>query len=336
MKSKRMIFVPVVMCGLLGLFAAAVAPAGNSEFIIHKVRSGETVSLLCIELYGHYTPEMGEVFLKENPSVGNINVILVGQQLSFHNPDYKAPVAPTPKDTGAGSSAASIFEKKLSITQAVVTYAEGDVSLISSGAASARKLAANTLVYPGDVIRTASNGRVELIINRETVVRIKENTNITLEALRDLKNNQGTTKVNFSIGSVWTKMRKFKDKLTRFQLELPTAIAGVHGTVYQTCIKPDSSSEVKVYDGEVSVSNVARKSLAASGAQEVSGPEEVPGPEEVSMEAWTQIVRSMQQLRIDKKGVPTKPAAFSKNPQDSWEQWNEERDKRIAQLFTEI
>ncbi|MBD3346260.1 MAG: hypothetical protein GF401_14490 [Chitinivibrionales bacterium] len=324
--SVKCMFAATLLAGGI-LFTAAVSSNPGQEFITHTVAKGETVSLLCIDYYGHYSSEMGNAFKEINPSVQNINLIHVGQKLKFANPDYKPQAKKSPSP---------LFEKKVSITQAVVTYVEGDARLISGS--HKEKLTSNTIVNPGAIIETASNGRVEMIINKESVVRIKENTRTTLGTIRDKKKNKGTTEMNFTIGSVWTKVKKFKDKISRFQLELPTAIAGVHGTVYQATVDNDSSAEVKVYDGEVSVKNNPKTAALSptEGFHEVSGPEEVSAPHEVSLSEWSQIIRSMQKIDIDKEGHPGKPESFSRASDDDWEQWNEKRDKRIAKMFMEI
>ena len=123
---------------------------------------------------------------------------------------------------------------------------------------------------------------------------------------------------------------------SRFELEMPTAIAGVHGTIYQTTVNSDSSAEVKVYDGEVEVSGKKRETEKKPVKPKVmTRPFEVSGPRQVTMEEWTQIVRAMQSIRIDSDGVPSDPAGFEKAPDDDWEKWNEERDKRIAEMFSE-
>jgi hypothetical protein len=165
---------------------------------------------------------------------------------------------------------------------------------------------------------------------------MKEDTRLTIETFRRNAKKKGKTRMSFSVGSVWSKVKRFKDKVSRFELELPTAIAGVHGTVYQARIAGDASAEVKVYNGSVAVRNNPSAPSRTAGVHEVSGPDEVPGPHEVSVEEWIRIVRDMQKVTIDKNGEPSSPQSFSRNPQDDWERWNAERDKRIAEMFAEI
>jgi hypothetical protein len=326
MKLNHLFAIIVVSAFLHGAVAAPkIDPA--LETFKHTVKKGETVSLICIDYFGYYGADLAKAILKDNPSFKDLNVVYPGQAITLHNPDYKSekPVLANP-----------VFERRVQAMQGVVTYVEGDAMLIPKGGKARQKLVPNTIVYPGDVVQTMAVGRVEMIVNRETVVRLKENTRMSIDAFRDMENNAGRTKMGFSIGSVWTKMKQFRDKAGRFDLELPTAIAGVHGTVYEATIEKDSSSEVKVYTGEVAVkNNPAVKAAPAGGAAEVSGPGEVEGPREVSLDEWVTIVHDMQKIRIDKKGKPRAPEDFKKSDDDSWEKWNLERDKRIGELFEE-
>jgi hypothetical protein len=311
-------------------FAAGSAPKidASKETFSHIVKKGESISLICIDYYGYYGKDLAKAIVKFNPSIKDINLIFVGQAIVLRNPDYKSE-KPVPAET--------VFERRIQALQGVVTYVEGDASFVPKGSAAKQKLLSNTIVGPGDIVSTSANGKVEMIINRETVVRMKENTRMTVDAFRDPGKTSGRTKMGFNIGSVWTKMKRFRDKVSRFELELPTAIAGVHGTVYEATIDKDSSSEVKVFTGEVAVKNnpAARAPMDTGGVNEVSGPGEVDGPSEVSMDEWVSIVHDMQKIRIDKKGQPKAVEGFKKNDGDSWEKWNLERDRRIAELFEE-
>ena len=327
MKLKHLSAI-IVVSAFLNTAVAAPKIDPALEIFKHTVKKGESVSLICIDYYGYYGAELAKAVLKDNPSLKDLNLIYPGQAITLHNPDYKSE-KPAPANP--------VFERRMQAMQGVVTYVEGDALLVPKGGKAKQKLVPNTIVYPGDVVQTMASGRVEMIVNRETVVRLKENTRMSIDAFRDTGTSVGSTKMGFSLGSIWTKMKQFRDKISRFELELPTAIAGVHGTVYEATVDKDSSSEVKVYTGEVAVKNnpAAKKAAAPGGAAEVSGPGEVEGPREVSLDEWVTIVREMQKIRIDKKGKPRAPETFKKDAEDSWEKWNLERDKRIGELFEE-
>jgi phage tail protein X len=333
MISKRFLVGSVTALMSIAAFYAAkpAETAPDKAVIVHAVKKGESVSLICIRYYGRYTDAMGGAVKKINPSVKDINLIFAGRKLTLPNP--ARPAAAPQVDT---SREAALFEKKVNATQGVITCVEGKAFVTAKGTTAKKKLMVNTLVYPGDVVETGTPGRVEVIINRESVVRMKENSRLTIEAFRDNVQKKGPTRLGCALGTVWSKIRKFKDAVSRFELELPTAVAGVHGTIYQASVSTDSSAEVKVFDGEVAVKNrPASKDESAGEPTEVSGPGEVKGPSEVTMEQWTAIVRAMQKMGIDNKGNPSPVQQFAKDTSDTWEQWNEERDEQIEDIFEE-
>ncbi len=319
---------PLLCCLFLSLIGFTAEKQDTQ--ITHKIKKGESVSLICIDYYGRYTPKMGDAIKRGNPTVTNINVIQTGSTLTLQKP-----YIPSKKKTPSASVA--LFEKKAAVTQGVITCVQGGAFVTKKGGSAKSKLTVNTLVYPGDVLQTDAKGRVEIIVNRESVLRMKENTRLTLDAFRDKGKKKGKTTCDLKGGTLWTKVKKFTDKICRFELSLPTAVAGVYGTVYQTSLAQDSSAEVKVYNGEVAVKNQPESKVPPAPGEiaEVAGPGEVAGPHEVSMEEWTQIVRAMQKITIGKDGTPSDVTPFEKEPSSSWEQWNEERDKRIAELFSE-
>jgi phage tail protein X len=314
----------------LALLALGAAPQPkDQDYISHTVRQGESVSLICLRYYGRYSTELGAAIRTANPSLRDVNLIRPGQKLRLRKPIPPAQAARSslpPKE-------AQLYEKKVSATQGVATFVQG-TAVLKRGKEQPAKLTVNTVVQPGDIIETGSDGRVEIIINRESVVRCNANTRLTVAAFRDNATKEGRTRISFSLGTLWTQVRKMKDKICRFELELPNAIAGVHGTTYQTTVAEDASAEVKVYDGEVAVKGKpAGQAPAPPGPPgEVAGPQEVPGPQEVTMEQWIHIVRSMQKITIDKAGKPAPPVEFKKKKQDEWEHFNEERDRWIADI----
>ncbi|MBD3393811.1 MAG: LysM peptidoglycan-binding domain-containing protein [Chitinivibrionales bacterium] len=313
---------PALLATVALCMLAATQPV-DDQYLVHTVKKGESLSLICIDYYGRYTDGMGIAVQHLNPGLKDINLVYVGQKLKLRNPNRK----PAPRAPGAA------LVKDVKATQGVVTFVEGKAYLLGGGNKAKRMLSVNTVVAPGDTLVTGPGGRVELIVNRESVVRMRANTRLAITALRDNAGKKGATSMGFSVGTVWAKVRKLAGKASRFQMQLPTAVAGVHGTVYQASVAADSSAEVKVYTGAVAVEGHSQKGGAAGGAvSEVAGPQEVPGPHEVTMEEWVHIVRAMQKIAIDRDGGASGPESFAKVA-DEWEKWNEQRDRRIAEMF---
>jgi len=98
----------------------------------------------------------------------------------------------------------------------------------------------------------------------------------------------------------------------------------------------DSSSQVLVYDGNVSVSPASsaggkqQSGLKPGQPKQVQGPSQVQGPKEVSVGQWLEIVKAQQQIVVKPDGSYAK-SDF--NLQDDakldWVKWNKERDKML-------
>jgi hypothetical protein len=121
-------------------------------------------------------------------------------------------------------------------------------------------------------------------------------------------------------GKTWAKVQKWAGALVNYQIQLPNAIAGVHGTVFETEAKADSTGTVAVYQGEVGVSNIpssTKKSLA---------PNAVDAPKEVTQGEWTTLLKDGMRLEIAKSGTPGAPQTFAADGNSDWVKMNQERD----------
>lgn len=335
MQFRKTTIIIISLSIVLAAYMIFANSSSQDQYIYHTLRRGESISFICIKYYGHYSEKMGTSIKKWNPRIKNLNRVSQGTKLKLldPNPPKKSITKKTPKKSSP------LFTKKIDVTQGVITYVRGDVYLKRKNSSSQRRLAVNTLVYPGDEIMTKANGYAEIIVNRESVSRLRGNTKLVLQKYRNAQQKKGKTTFKVIYGTIWSKIKKYKDKVSRFELSLPTAIAGVHGTVYQTEVHNDSTSDVKVYRGEVAVKNQenSQKSQNSSGGlDEVNGPSEVKGPHEVSMEEWTRIVRSMQKISIGKEGKPSDVVPFKKDQSNEWEVWNEKRDNILDEFFLEL
>ena len=62
MNNKK--YFSVVIFTFLIAFVYIAATKSSDDFITHKVKKGETVSLLCIDIYGYYSNDLGAAFIK--------------------------------------------------------------------------------------------------------------------------------------------------------------------------------------------------------------------------------------------------------------------------------
>jgi FecR-like protein len=221
--------------------------------------------------------------------------------------------------------------------EAAVTMVQGTARVYASGSKTGLILKKGDRLKKEQEVKVAEKSRIELRFPDGTVMRLAAKSNLKMSELAFNKQTDSkNVKVDLSTGKLWAKVKELTTSDSSVEVKTSNAVAGVRGTVYRVSVAEDKSAEVKVYDGTVYVANPPRDASKpldkATEPHEVSGPHAVPPPyHEVSMEEWTVIVNSMQQITISPQGVPSKPEDFDpKADADEWVKWNQERDKETS------
>jgi hypothetical protein len=190
-------------------------------------------------------------------------------------------------------------------------------------------------VQTGHKVKTLIDSRAELNLQGLSVVRLAPQTTINIEKLYEESKADGKeeSKINLEGGDLWASVDKL-DASTKFNINTKVSGTAIRGTTLRMSTDSSGETDVKVYKGEVAVTNspdnpnVPEKGIK----EEVSGPQEVAGPAEVSMEEWTYIVKEMQKIHISKQGQVTWAKKFKKDDKDEqtdWVKWNEKRDAAL-------
>lgn len=215
----------------------------------------------------------------------------------------------------------------------LVTYTDGRVKKKPISEEEWINAAKDTTVLGGDRIRTYQRSRAELELLELDVIRMAPETIIDIVKLyEETKQKVKETQISVQKGDIWANIEKKMDNV-KFGISAPVAVAAITGTVLRMGVTDDSTTELKVYNGEVRITNAPENTELIPkriGVYEVPGPHEIPGPHEVSMEEWVYIVRNMQRIVIDKKGQVKATGEFKnsdKDEQSEWVKWNLKRDK---------
>jgi hypothetical protein len=143
-----------------------------------------------------------------------------------------------------------------------------------------------------------------------------------------------------SIGKLWATIRKIFSEDDYVTVKSPTAVIAVRGTIYRLDVEQDSSTTLKVYDGEVEVTprTESTGSMQLPPQQQgpigppkdVAGPRDVQGPRDVSEAQWIEIVKAQQQIVI-KPGGKMEKSDFDllEDGKSDWVQWNKQRDELL-------
>ena len=222
---------------------------------------------------------------------------------------------------------------------AMVSILEGSVQRTKKGAAEAKPLFHGDFLSEGDRVTTGKKSRIELKMPDGSYIRYGESTTFELvSAGYDVQKKKRNISISMILGKTWAKVSRFFSRRGRFAISTKTAVAGVRGTVYRLNVNQDDSVMVKVYWGEVVVNSrkQAQEAIKPGTMMEptpVSGPHPVEGPHPVSMEEWTYIVKSLQQINIKPDGTVTKPFRFDiKKDLNDWVLWNKQRDETLGDI----
>jgi len=193
----------------------------------------------------------------------------------------------------------------------------------------------NTAVIDGDKVRTFRQSRAELELTELDLVRMAPQTTIDILRLYEEKKAQKrTVAIAVQEGDIWASVQGEVGEVD-FKIKTPKAAAAITGTTVRVGVASDSTTELRVYKGQVSVTNAPErtdlKPQYILPPQEVPGPYEIPGPREVTLEEWFYIVKSMQKIKIDKNGRVVQAGSFSASDpeeQSEWVRWNMSRDRQ--------
>ena len=130
-----------------------------------------------------------------------------------------------------------------------VQFALGDVKI--SGAAGEKAASQGDELKAGDIIITGKKAVADLIFGESGVVRINENSRVTITSIADKSNNN--TEMNMDNGKVFLTLAKLKG--TGFKVKTPTAVASVRGTSF-TVLSDKKGSKLSVVKGTVAVNPV--------------------------------------------------------------------------------
>ncbi len=216
----------------------------------------------------------------------------------------------------------------------LIKYSDGRVRKKEINEENWKPAEKNTAVLSGDRVRTYQRSRAELELLKLDIIRMAPETIIDVVKLyEETKSQKKETQIQLNQGDIWAKIKK-KDNDSKFNISAPVAMAAITGTVLRMNVNTDSSTQLKVYNGEVRITNAPERTdltpQSISNVYEVPGPQEVPGPREVSLEEWVYIVKNMQTIIIDKDGQIKEVGKFDmqdKDEQTDWVKWNLERDR---------
>jgi hypothetical protein len=215
--------------------------------------------------------------------------------------------------------------------EARVTLLEGTASVISGSESQRHPLLVGDTLKGGDRVNTGPKSKLEIVLINKTILRFADNTRFKISQIGcNEKSKTEYVRVRLLLGRTWANVNKTVGAKTDFALSCENAVAGVRGTVYRMNVDDDKSVLVRVYDGMVNVTGGGAKispPKKIEAPHRIAGPRVVPGPEKVTLEEWTYLLKSMQQVSIRGDGKAERPREFTlEEDKNDWVDWNRLRD----------
>jgi hypothetical protein len=263
-----------------------------SEMDSVVVAKGQTLSGLSFRLLGAYTPEIRKILLADNPKLEDPSRIFEGETLRFRQTLDRRRFPP---------------ERQVSMAsrRAVVTFVQGGGDVVRANGKK-EALSADMFLAPGDLVSAKPGSRVELVVDNQSILRLRGPTRLALVAVQASVVGQSTprTQVRLLAGGIWAKVEKWAGPLVHFEVVLPNAIAGVHGTVFEAIANDDGTSVVRVQEGVVTVASIRHPETEV-------------------------FVKADREVATPRDGIVSRPRPRTAKPGE-WETFNRSRDQDAA------
>ena len=141
-----------------------------------------------------------------------------------------------------------------------VSNVSGDVKvkLVAHEADAARPIGDKRLVQAGDKLITGPDGRVTLNwIGDGTRIRVEPNTELTIQKCQAVRRGAELAMFRLDLGKIWIRVLRMLSQQDKFEIQTPTATAGVRGTIFSVDVTADGTTAVQVYEGQVALESEA-------------------------------------------------------------------------------
>ncbi len=131
-------------------------------------------------------------------------------------------------------------------------------------------------VLAGDVVRTGANSHLWLTLVDGSRVEVGPGSLVQLQVL--LASPSPMRRLRLQVGRVVAQVAKAADRATHFEVETPTAVAGVRGTTFAVYVGATGHTTVFVQEGVVHVANPRGEVTLSAGEVAETPPQQAPAP----------------------------------------------------------
>ena len=162
----------------------------------------------------------------------------------------------------------------------VVTSLQGDVQVQKKSDSNWIKASVQMVLQPGDIIKTGADARAVVTFFEGTTIELKAGTQIAVSELTKATVQGGATTIRLKqqIGNTVNTVSKLTDSASRYEIETPSAVAGVRGSIMLVSVAQDGTTKVTNQEGHVYVNARGVEVTIPVGNSSTVQPGQPPAP----------------------------------------------------------
>ena len=237
---------------LLLLGCCQLARAGDSDEWVYKVKDGDTLWSIARQ---HLSSIAHVPALQKKNAIRDSYALRSGSEI-------RIPTQWMRQHTGRAS----------------VTDIVGSASLISAGGSTSMVGGNDYPLQPGDMIRTAGNSSLKLLLEDGSLINIGPNAQFTVkQSVHYPSTGANATWLSIDRGSIDNNVSKNPLMPNRHTIQTPSAITAVRGTTFRVNVGGEDSSATEVLEGRVEVNAAGQNEQVGGGFGSVTRRGEAPG-----------------------------------------------------------
>jgi hypothetical protein len=173
-----------------------------------------------------------------------------------------------------------LYWPRMTVAQiATLDRVSGAVEILPASDDTWHMVAAGEQVEAGDQIRTGSLSTARLVFFEGSTTDLMASTEVAVTQVSARR--QGSDKIialHQRLGRTYSRVEQLSDRASRFEIETPTAVAGVRGTEFAIVVEGDGTTSVAVVEGLVEVTAQETTVTVLAGEKTTVQPERPPSP----------------------------------------------------------
>ena len=162
-------------------------------------------------------------------------------------------------------------------TLTILSITEGNVSVMKAGTASWIEAEVGMSLGVGDSIKTGDDSSAEITFFDGSTIELQAGTEIEIASL-DISADTGSTTITLeqTIGNTISRVTKLLDPASRYEVETPTGVVAVRGSVMQVYVIEDGTTWIINLEGDIWAVGEGVELQIPEGRQCISRPGQPP------------------------------------------------------------